>query len=119
MADGMYIDGAGLTRLGKSFEAYAYDLESYAREFRSRTGSEQIHDGFGVLTESAEVTSAYIELAEGMAASFDGIRRHLDEIGAGLRDNAHNTASADGTLADLFHGGPGHTAEGGRAGGGR
>ncbi|MFD8565971.1 hypothetical protein [Streptomyces sp. NPDC057694] len=104
MADGMYIDGSELKRLGKSFEACAYDLESYARKFSSRTGSEQIHDGFGVLTESEEVTSAYIELGEHMVKSLGNLQRHLDGIGAAMSDNASNTQSADDAMADQFHG---------------
>nr|WP_202539614.1 hypothetical protein [Streptomyces sp. SID8379] len=101
----MYIDESGLKKLGKSFEAYAYDLESYIKEFSSKTGSEQIHDGFGVLTESEEVTSAYIDLAEHMVNSLGNLQRHLDDIGAGIRENANNTESADDAMADLFNGG--------------
>ncbi|MFD7297888.1 hypothetical protein ACFV9W_31780 [Streptomyces sp. NPDC059897] len=104
MADDMYIDESELKKLGKSFETYAYDLESYVKEFSSKTGSEQIHDGFGVLTESEEVTSAYIELAEHMVQSLGNLQRHLDDIGAGMNENARNTESADDAMADLFKG---------------
>lgn len=104
MADDMYIDESELKKLGKSFEAYAYDLESYVKEFNSKTGAEQIHDGFGILTESEEVTSAYIELSEHMVRSLGNLQRHLDDIGAGIRENANNTESADDTMADLFKG---------------
>ncbi|UJB40130.1 hypothetical protein [Streptomyces sp. A1-5] len=52
------VDSAALSRLAKSFESYGTDLESSTRDFRSKTDSEVIHDGFSVLTESQEVTSA-------------------------------------------------------------
>jgi hypothetical protein len=104
MADDMYIDEAQLNKLGKSFETHAYDLEQYLKEFTSKTGEEQIHDGFGILTESEEITSAYIELAEHMAESLGNLHRHLDGIGGGMRENAKNTESADDAMAGMFKG---------------
>lgn len=104
MADDMYIDAVQLNKLGKSFETHAYDLEQYVKEFAGKTGDEQIHDGFGLLTESDEVTSAYIELAEHMVKSLGNLHRHLDAIGGGMRDNAKNTESADDAMAAMFKG---------------
>lgn len=104
MADGMYIDEAQLNKLAKSFETHAYDLEQYVKEFVGKTGEEQIHDGFGLLTESDEVTSAYIELAAHMAKSLGNLHRHLDAIGDGMKGNAKNTESADDAMAEMFKG---------------
>jgi Ni,Fe-hydrogenase maturation factor len=102
--DDMYIDESELAKLGKSFETHAYDLEQYLKDFKKTTGSEAIHDGFGVLTESEEVTSAYIELAEHMANALGDLHRHLDGMGAGMRDNAKNTEAADDAMAEMFKG---------------
>ena len=66
MNDDFYLDPQELTQLAASFETRAYDLASAVRVFERSTGAEQIHDGFGLLTESEEVTSVYIDLASGM-----------------------------------------------------
>ncbi|MFJ6608432.1 hypothetical protein [Streptomyces lydicus] len=104
MAGDMYIDAAQLTKLGKSFETHAYDLEQYVKEFSGKVGEEQIHDGFGLLTESEEVASSYIELAEHMVKSLGNLHRHLDGIGGGMRGNAKNTEAADDVMAEMFKG---------------
>ncbi|WP_306323337.1 MULTISPECIES: hypothetical protein [unclassified Streptomyces] len=105
MAEDMYIDEEEVSKLGKSFETFAYDLESYAKKFAEATGAERIHDGFGVLTESEDVTSAYIELSEHMAESLGQLHRTLDAVGGGIRDNARNTRSADDEMTDMFRDG--------------
>ncbi|MER6245217.1 hypothetical protein [Streptomyces griseorubiginosus] len=94
-----------LAALGDAFGTRAYDLASAVTSFQQRTGAEQIHDGFGFLMESEEVTESYVELAAGMAVALGGLARHLDEVGQALRDNARNSDAADDALADLFKGG--------------
>ncbi|MFI2264345.1 hypothetical protein [Streptomyces tubercidicus] len=96
------VDAAALSRLAKSFETYGADLESYLKEFRAKTDSEVIHDGFGVLTESEEVTSAYIEMSQHMVESLNALRQHLDHIGAGLGTVQQNATGTDESLAGGF-----------------
>ncbi|MEU7642057.1 hypothetical protein [Streptomyces sp. NPDC039016] len=72
------VDSAALPGLAKSFESHGTDLESYRRDFHSKTDSEVIHDGFGVPTESEEVTSAYIEMSTDMVETLNSLRQHLD-----------------------------------------
>ncbi|MEW9520318.1 hypothetical protein [Streptomyces tubercidicus] len=96
------VDAAALSRLAKSLESYGADLESYLKEFRAKTDSEVIHDGFGVLTESEEVTSAYIEMSRHMTESLSALRQHLDHIGAGLRTVQQNATGTDESLASGF-----------------
>ncbi len=96
------VDAAALSKLAKSFETYGSDLESYLKEFQAKTGSEVIHDGFGVLTESEEVTSAYIEMSREMVESLHALRKHLDHIGEGLRTVQHNATGTDESLAAGF-----------------
>jgi uncharacterized protein YukE len=98
----MYIDEGELKKLAKSFETYATDLESYLKTFKGATDAETIHDGFGVLTESEEVTSAYVELSEHMSKALGNLTRHLDGIGSNIRQHAHNTEAADDAMADTF-----------------
>ncbi|MEU8783894.1 hypothetical protein [Streptomyces sp. NPDC048637] len=93
---------AALSRLAKSFEAYGSDLESYVNEFQSKTDSEVIHDGFGVLTESEEVTSAYIEMSTEMVESLNALRQHLDHVSDGLRTVQRNATETDESLATGF-----------------
>lgn len=96
------VDASALSRLAKSFEAYGSDLESYVKDFQSKTDAEVIHDGFGVLTESEEVTSAYIEMSGQMVESLNVLRQHLDHIGDGLRTVQHNATRTDESMATGF-----------------
>ncbi|GGZ39345.1 type VII secretion target [Streptomyces poonensis] len=105
MSHDFYVDAQELTRLARAFDTRAYDLSSAVRSFQGKTGAEQISDGFGFLTESEEVTSAYIELSAEMADSLGKLARHLDEVGQALRDNARNSEASDDALADMFRGG--------------
>jgi uncharacterized protein YukE len=105
MPDDFSIDPQELTKLAHAFDTRAYDLSSAVKSFHSKTDAEQIHDGFGLLTESEEVTSAYIELASEMAESLGKLARHFDEVGQALKTNATNSEASDDALADLFKGG--------------
>ena len=102
MPDDFYVDPQEMTKLADAFDSRAYDLASAIKGFRTKTDAEQIHDGFGFLTESEEVTSAYIELATEIADSLDKLSRHFDEIGRSLKTNAKNSEAADDALADMF-----------------
>lgn len=94
-------------KLAKSFEQHSYDLESTLKKFVAETGEEAISDGFGVLTESEEVTSAYIEYSTDVAGAMKSIYTHLDAIGAGLKQVTANTEANDQGVGALFgnHGG--------------
>ncbi|BCK70717.1 hypothetical protein Srufu_046700 [Streptomyces libani subsp. rufus] len=102
-----YVDHSELVKLAKSFEERSYDLESTLKKFVAETGEEAISDGFGVLTESEEVTSAYIEYSRDVAGAMKSIYAHLDAIGAGLRQVTTNTDTNDQGVGALFgqHGG--------------
>ncbi|MEU9174877.1 hypothetical protein AB0D34_45200 [Streptomyces sp. NPDC048420] len=105
MPDEFYIDPQEMTKLANAFDTRAYDLSSAIKSFQTKTDAEQIHDGFGFLTESEEVTSAYIELASEMSESLGKLARHFDEIGQALKTNAKNSEASDDALTDLFKGG--------------
>lgn len=105
MSRDFFLHAQALTELGNAFGTRAYDLARAVRGFEGRTGAEQIHDGFGFLTESEEVTSAYVELAAEMASALGNLTCHLDEVGQALKTNAQNSAASDDALADLFGGG--------------
>ncbi|MFD5396726.1 hypothetical protein ACFWJW_21195 [Streptomyces sp. NPDC127097] len=96
------VDAAALARLSKSFESHGSDLESYIKEFQGKTDSEVIHDGFGVLTESEEVTSAYIEMSTDMVETLHQLRKHIDQISQGLRQVQQNATTTDETLSTGF-----------------
>lgn len=102
MSDGFYIDPREMEKLAKAFDSRTYDFASAIKSFRTKTDAEQIHDGFGFLTESEEVTSAYIELATELADSLEKLSRHFDEIGQSLKTNAKNSEAADDALSDMF-----------------
>ncbi|MEW2564569.1 hypothetical protein [Streptomyces griseorubiginosus] len=105
MSGDFYLDPQEMTKLAGAFETRAYDLASAVTAFEGTTGAEQIHDGFGVLTESEEVSSAYVELATEMVESLGNLARHFDELNQAVKHNARNSAAADDALADLFKGG--------------
>lgn len=104
MSDDFFIDPQELAKLANAFDTRAYDLSSAVKSFQNTTGAEQIHDGFGLLTESEEVTSAYIELASEMADSLGKLARHFDEVSQALKDNSKSSEASDDALADMFKG---------------
>jgi pyruvate carboxylase len=105
MSGDFYLDPQEMAKLVGVFETRAYDLSSAVKSFQGATDAEQIHDGFGFLTESEEVTSAYVELAAGMVESLGNLARHFDELSRAVKHNARNSAAADDALAELFKGG--------------
>lgn len=105
MTGDFYLDPQEMARLADAFETRAYDMASAVRAFEGATGAEQIQDGFGFLTESEEVTSAYVELAAGMVESLGNLARNFDELSRAVKGNARNSAAADDALAGLFKGG--------------
>lgn len=96
------VDAAALASLSKSFESHGSDLESYIKEFQGKTDAEVIHDGFGVLTESEEVTSAYIEMSTDLVETLNELRKHLDQISQGLRQVQQNATATDESLSTGF-----------------
>ncbi|MFJ7078171.1 hypothetical protein [Streptomyces sp. NPDC098781] len=104
MSDGFYIGHSALERLSGAFKKEADELGERLAKFRPKTDGEAIHDGFGFLTESEEVTTAYIDLADHMTRAVQGLQDHLYDMADNLSDNSHNTASAEHALEDLFKG---------------
>jgi hypothetical protein len=96
-----YEAGAGRD-LARKFEMQAYDLRAYLKEFQEETGEEAITDGFGVLTESAEVTSAYISYSADVSSAMKVVHEHLDAIADALRKVNRDTEVTDGDLSALF-----------------
>jgi biotin carboxylase len=105
MTGDFYLDPQEMAKTADAFRTRAYDLASAVRVFERATGAEQIHDGFGFLTESEEVTSAYVDLAVGMAEALGNLARQFDSVSQALQDNAKNSEAADDALAGLFKGG--------------
>lgn len=101
---GFNIDPGEMAKFAKSFERRAEDLGEALAKFKPKTDSEAIHDGFGVLTESEEITSAYIELSSDMEKTVTALQKHLDKIAEGIKQNAKNTEAADEALSGIFKG---------------
>jgi hypothetical protein len=104
LPDEFYIKPTAVEGLAKEFRTRAEDLGEQLAKFKPKTDGEAIHDGFGVLTESEEVTSAYIDLADKVRDSVEGLQKHLDAIADGLKKNASNTEKSDETMENLFKG---------------
>ncbi|WP_037886390.1 hypothetical protein [Streptomyces viridochromogenes] len=96
-----YEPGAGRS-LARKFELQAYDLREYLKNFEQKTGEEAITDGFGVLTESEEVTSAYIAYSADVVSAMKVVHEHLDRIADALRKVNRDTEVTDDDLAVLF-----------------
>jgi hypothetical protein len=104
MSDEFYIEHEAVAGLANEFRTRAEDLGEELAKFKPKTDGEAIHDGFGVLTESDEVTTAYIDLADTVHKSVRGLQKHLDDIADGLKRNASNTRKSDEAMEDLFKG---------------
>ncbi|MGP2441855.1 hypothetical protein [Streptomyces sp. JW3] len=96
-----YEPGAG-RELARKFELQAYDLRAYLKNFEEETGEEAIADGFGVLAESAEVTSAYISYSADVVSAMKAVHEHMDAIAEALRKVNRDTEATDDDLAVLF-----------------
>ncbi|WP_030315636.1 hypothetical protein [Streptomyces sp. NRRL B-3229] len=105
MSGNFYLDARELGQLAGAFDTRARDLASAVKVFERRAGAEQIHDGFGFLTESEEVTSAYIDLAAEMVEALGSLARQFEAVSQAAQDNAKNSEAADDALAGLFEGG--------------
>jgi uncharacterized protein YukE len=97
-----HVDPGEMAKFAKSFEERAKELGEALAKFKPKTDGEAIHDGFGMLTESEEVTSAYIELSGDMAKTVERLQKHLDKIADGIKQNAKNTEAADEALSGMF-----------------
>lgn len=104
-----YADNAG-RNLARKFELQAYDLRAFLKTFENETGEEAITDGFGVLTESQEVTTAYLEYSAEAIRAMTLVHRHLDDIADALKQVNANTEIGDQEVAALF----GKSADGGK-----
>jgi hypothetical protein len=104
-----YADNAGRD-LARKFELQAYDLRAFLRSFENETGGEAITDGFGVLTESEEVTTAYLEYSTEALRAMALVHKHLDDIADALKRVNSNTEVGDDEVAALF----GKSADGGK-----
>ena len=99
--DEFYVDPEAMKKLAKSFESHAYDLQSHMKTFQSKTGEEAITDGFGLLTESEEINQAYIGHSEDVRQAMEAVYRHLDAIGAALRQVTKSTETTDENVSRL------------------
>ncbi|MBT2395193.1 hypothetical protein J7E89_04190 [Streptomyces sp. ISL-100] len=88
--------------MARKFEMQAYDLRAYLKKFKNETGEEAISDGFGFLTESDDVRSAYIEYSTSAADAMKAVHEHLDAIADALRKVNRNTEVNDDDVAALF-----------------
>lgn len=104
MSDGFYIGHSALERLSGAFKKEADELGEQLARFKPKTDSEAIHDGFGFLTESEEVTTAYIDLADHMTKAIERLQEHLYEMADNLSDNSRNTTASEHALEDVFKG---------------
>ncbi|MFC8363253.1 hypothetical protein ACFUIY_25675 [Streptomyces griseorubiginosus] len=105
MSENFYLDARELGQLAGAFDTRARDLASAVKAFERGAGAEQIHDGFGLLTESAEVTSTYVDLAAEMVEGLGGLARQFEAVSQAVQDNARNSELADDALAGLLEGG--------------
>ncbi|MFD5592074.1 hypothetical protein [Streptomyces griseorubiginosus] len=105
MSGNFYLDARELGQLAGAFDTRAHDLASAVKAFERRAGAEQIHDGFGFLTESEEATSAYVDLAADMVEALGSLARQFEAVSQAVQDNAKNSEAADEALAGLFEGG--------------
>ncbi|WP_255305935.1 hypothetical protein [Streptomyces sp. Wb2n-11] len=103
MADDVpfYADDAG-RKLARKFEMHAYDVRAHLKKFKDETGEEAISDGFGFLTESDEVRSAYVDYSTSAAEAMKAVHEHLDAIADALRKVNSNTEVTDDDVAALF-----------------
>ncbi len=104
MSDEFYIGHSALEDLSREFRNRAESMGEQLAKFKPKTDSEAIHDGFGFLTESEEITSSYIELANSMREAVEGLQEHLDDIADGLKNNNRNTENADEAIEEMFKG---------------
>ncbi|MFF6978667.1 hypothetical protein ACFZAV_13195 [Streptomyces sp. NPDC008343] len=103
MPDGTtFYDQDAVRQLARKFELQAYDLRAYLKKFESETGEEAISDGFGILTESDEVRSAYIEYSTSASEAMKFVHEYLDSISDALKKINRNTEVTDDGLAALF-----------------
>ncbi|MGR8007906.1 hypothetical protein [Streptomyces hypolithicus] len=88
--------------LARILELQAYDLRAHAKKFTDETGEEAISEGFGLLTESGELRTSYIEYSTDAANSVRAVQEYLDAVADALRKVNRNTEVTDDGVAVLF-----------------
>ncbi|MGX1886352.1 hypothetical protein [Streptomyces sp. NPDC055287] len=96
-----YAQDAG-RKLAREFELQAYDLRAHLKQFKDKTGEEAISDGFGLLTESDELRTEYIEYSTDAADAMKLVHTYLDAVADSLRKVHRNTEVTDDGVAVLF-----------------
>ncbi|WP_028814819.1 hypothetical protein [Streptomyces flavidovirens] len=96
-----YAQDAG-RNLARRFEMQAYDLRAHLKKFIQETGEEAISDGFGFLTESDELRTAYIEYSTDAADAMKRVHQYLDAVADALRKVNRDTEITDEDVSVLF-----------------
>ncbi|MGW7197291.1 hypothetical protein [Streptomyces chryseus] len=96
-----YAQDAG-RKLARDFESRAYDLRAHLKKFTDETGEEAISDGFGLLTESDELRTEYVDYSSDAAEALNLVHKYLDAVADSLRKVHRNTEITDEGVAVLF-----------------
>ncbi|WP_274916634.1 WXG100 family type VII secretion target [Streptomyces sp. WZ-12] len=91
-----------VTALAKDFTASADHLDSRVSDFAKR--AENVDDAFGVMSESTEVLSQYVEMTRHTATSLQELCTGLRNYGSGLHHTMASYQGADIAQAQQFGG---------------
>ncbi|MHB6910199.1 type VII secretion target [Streptomyces sp. CB02959] len=91
-----------VTALGKDFTASADHLDNRISAFASR--AENVDDAFGVMSESTETLSQYVEMTRHTVTSLQQLRTGLQHYAAGLQHTVATYQASDAAQAQQFGG---------------
>ncbi|MFK0293902.1 ESX-1 secretion-associated protein [Streptomyces sp. NPDC090442] len=91
-----------VTALGKDFTASAEHLDSRVGDFAKR--AENVDDAFGVMSESTETLSQYVEMTRHTALVLQELCAGLRNYAAGLHHTVASYQGADAAQAQQFGG---------------
>ncbi|MGX1760871.1 type VII secretion target [Streptomyces lydicus] len=91
-----------VSSLAKDFTASADQLDDRIRAFATR--AENVDDAFGVMSESTEALSRYVEMTHHTVTALQQLRAGLQHYAAGLNHTVASYQGADAAQAQQFGG---------------
>lgn len=100
--DHFFIQSTRITALSRDFTHASSDLGTEIDGFA--TSAENVNDAFGVLSESTEALTKYVEMTQATVTSLRQLQQHLEKYSEGLKQTVTNYQAGDQAQAQSFGG---------------
>ena len=99
----MFMDVSAVEALAKALDEKAELMKEVLEDFKRRSSSEVLEDGWGLLPFALDAKNAAIEAHGSATATVENMCTFLEGAARALRRNAAATKQADDQAAGQFH----------------